>query len=1098
VVTGLHINMSSSLRTLGRRVAELFAAPAADPFVPEYVVVPTLGIRDFLRTVVAGELGVTCNVEVVFPGEFTTAALGQPVADTVDPWSVLALTWAVLDQMRAGTVDVPGRVGVSEARHIANLFDRYAVNRPSIIQQWAVGRDGDGTEDHLGAVVPLPADQHWQAELWRAVRSAIGAPSLAEQLPDLLTGVARGAIEPHLPPRVVLFGLTSLPPAQLGVVRALAAVRDVHVMVLHPSPAARASSKLALAGRLVQRRDADALSGVRHPVLRSWGRSTMESAVLLAGTAAIDDVAVGEPAAGTLLAALQQSIAADGTATMLAALDDSVQVHACHGPLRQLEVLRDALGHLFVADATLQPHEVVVVCPDLTRFAPLAESVFGRGDLAVPLRVSDVAAHDGNPVAAAMLHVLQIVDGRCTVADVLELCADRPVQRALGLTIDDIALFQGWVDELGTRWGIDLEHRHQFLTTAIDDATWSQSVDRLLVGAAMPAPMSRRVLDGISPYDDIDAQRFESIGRLATLIGCLRTLREAASIEHTVDEWCATFAEVMATLCHGHPDQPWDVLDASATLDSIVRSAHGAGRGQSIGFSDMRAILRAEFADRRGRLALRSGKVSMTSMIPVRSVPARVVCVLGLEEGSLRGSGADGDDVLGTRPCVGERDGRAEGRALLLDALMAAGDHFIVTCDGHDVTTNRAVPLPVVVTELLDAVTAVAATSGTGGAVVHQHSRYGYAESNLAVESPFTFDRSMLLAAERLRQPVRSAGTFQQRLAPTVPRHVTLPELVDGCYRPARVFLRDRLDITLPRDSEAADPHVPLTASKLHQAELGRDLVAQQLGGGNEAEWRAASQRAGTLPPRQLAIGVLDAVSSEVSHLLAAALDRQPDVGAAVRGTEAVDLDLELSAPLWAAGESVGVRLVDRVVGLSDTTMLRLEFSRPHHRFELDAALRLAALVVAFPDEHWRAVIVTRGESKRPAPLVIDLDPVADGRVEAATTLLEVALDLRLRALCEPIPLFERSSREMFDIGTLADDELFENPIRGGDRSEMHTGFIWGSFSAEEMLAVPYQPGVDDGIPEVRVPGFANPSRAASYATYLWSAVRAFVPGGPT
>ncbi len=1094
---GLHVSASASLRALGAQVAELFAVPPADPFTPEYVVVPTLGIRDFLRTAVAGELGVACNIQVVFPGEFTMAALGRERVADDDPWSVQALTWAVLEQMRRSAVQVPGRGGVGEARHIANLFDRYQVNRPSIIQQWAMGINGDGTEDQLGAVVPLPADQQWQADLWRAVRASIGEPSLAERVPELLAGVRSGAMAPHVPPRVVLFGLTSMPPGQLAVVRALAEVRDVHVMLVHPSAAARSASKLSLDGRLVQRRDADALSGVRHPLLRSWGRSAMETSVLMAGTAEVRDVGSPRPP-GSLLTALQSSIETDCPGEPVMPFDRSVQVHACHGAVRQLEVLRDALGHLFVADHTLQAHDVVIVCPDLARFAPLAESAFGRGELPVPVRISDVGVHDDNPVAGALAHVLSTVAGRCTVADVLELCAEPPVQRALGLTIDDLALVQGWADELGTRWGLDVGHRQQFLTTAIDDATWSHSLDRLLAGAAMPAPTSRRVLDGISPYDDIDAQRFQAVGRLAVLIDRLRALRDFSLTDRTVEHWCAQFAVVLGALSHPHPDEPWDGLEVAASLDSLMRSAQGVGRSLTVGFSDMQAVIRAELAGRRGRLALRSGKVSLTSMVPVRSVPARVICVLGLEEGALRATGADGDDVLGVRPCVGERDSRAEGRALLLDALMAAGEHFIVTCDGHDITTNRALPLPVVVSELVDAVDAV---TGGEGAVVEQHPRYGYDESNLAADSPFTFDGSMLLAAERLRGPSRTVGGFSERLDTVVPGEVTLTELVDACWRPARVLLRDRLDILLPRDAEPVDPHVPLTATKLQHAQLGRSLMAQRMDGGDEAEWRAASQRAGTLPPRQLAIGVLDAVSGEVAQLAAAVVDGRPDLLAAVRGVDTVDVRVELPVPRWAADDlsaPATVALIDRVERLSDTTMLRIEFSRPHHRFELAAALQLAALTVAHPNEAWRAVVVTRGERHGRPPTVINLQPVLEGRLAAAQALLAVAVDLRLRALREPIPLFEKSSREIFDDGTLSDEETFENPTRGGDRADLHNGFVWGSFSAEEMLAVPWQRGVDDGILEVRVPGFVHPSRAASYAVHLWSAVRAFVPGGPS
>ena len=66
----------------------------------------------------------------------------------------------------------------------------------------------------------------------------------------------------------------------------------------------------------------------------------------------------------------------------LAADDRSVQVHACHGRARQVEVLRDAVLHLLAEDPALEPRDVIVMCPDIEAFAPLIQATFGAGEVA--------------------------------------------------------------------------------------------------------------------------------------------------------------------------------------------------------------------------------------------------------------------------------------------------------------------------------------------------------------------------------------------------------------------------------------------------------------------------------------------------------------------------------------------------------------------------------------------------------------------------------------------------------------------------------------------------------------------------------------------
>ncbi|HMQ28964.1 MAG TPA: exodeoxyribonuclease V subunit gamma, partial [Acidimicrobiales bacterium] len=295
-------------------------------------------------------------------------------------------------------------------RHLADLFDRYAVHRPAMVLAWNEGRDDDGD----GA----PLDRHvaWQAELWRRVRAEVGTPSPAERTAAGCAALAADPTVVDLPERLFLFGLTRLPASYLDVLEALAAHRDVHVLALHPSPASWGTEdQLAL----------------RHPLLRAWGRDAHEMGVVLrrrlaeAPHAATEDRhhplpdAAEEPdgpGARTLLHRLQAAIRADeapptdpAERVALDPDDRSIQVHACHGRARQAEVLRDAITHLFADDPTLEPRDVVVMCPDIDELAPLLRAAFDDDPdhpRAIPHRLADRSLRQTNPVLGAVAELL--------------------------------------------------------------------------------------------------------------------------------------------------------------------------------------------------------------------------------------------------------------------------------------------------------------------------------------------------------------------------------------------------------------------------------------------------------------------------------------------------------------------------------------------------------------------------------------------------------------------------------------------------------------------------------------------------------------------
>lgn len=1104
----LTLHHADELEPLLTALAGVLAPPLADPFAPHVVAVPSAGMSDAVMAALGAHLGATgrrdgivANVDFVFPGQFVARALGGVEPDA-DPWSIERLTWTVLRVIDENPSLLPwaggtGRDPWALARRIADLFDQYATQRPALISSWAAGQDTDGTLLQDGTQALLDAGYRWQAHLWRAVRETIGQPSPPERLPLYLQQLRDGLIVPALPDRVSVFGLGSLPTTFLTVLRALAQVIDVHVFMRHPSRVAWSSAGNRLAGAVQVRNKVDLAAHINHPLLASWGRPAVEARALIAGMPEIDEKPEDrEPLAPTtLLEHVQHGIRHDlapAPAAGLSDSDQSLQVHACHGELRQLEVLRDALGHAFVADPTLQAHEVLVLCPDLERFAPLVESVLDRGSLKVPVRVGDRSLTTEDPLAGVLLASLELVEGRATLSQVLSLAQREPVRTRFGWEADHIGKIAEWCTELGTHWGLLPEHRMAWgIPAEVTGGTWRAMSERLLAGAALPAPVDRVVLGKVVPYDDMGSEDVALAGTMADLLARLVWLHQQVSEPQPIEFWINTLHSAADHFCAVGRDDAWRIAALHHVLDDILAAATTADGPSTVPLtvSDVKALLTNHLGERPGRLRLRSGAVTVTSLIPLRGVPARVVCILGLDDGSVRAGSVDGDDVLGARPCVGERNARDDSRQLLLDALLSAKDRLIITCNGADLTTNHEVPFVVALAELLETVSAVA-----GRSPVVKHPRHGFNETALrpgklvaGSGQPFTFDPSMLAAAEARRRAfaAHSSGSSGDTGAPTSPWSVparridtvTIGDVFTSITNPSRTFLRERLDVRLPGEVDTMDDGLAVDLDPLEMSSLGRALLAARRLNTDVEEWVETARLSGTLPPGDLSTAALDSVVGEVQGMEAVLADWNLPAQAVGE----VEVALELDVPV-GNGESATVQFTGVIEGIDDAVLVDIRYARPRASQRLGLALRLAALQAAQPDTDWTAVLVTRGTGKKAVIPATGMRVRGTGpeRANRARAFLVRALELHEWALRDAVPLFDRASEALAlgDWGR-ADTRLAE------DLKDDATRFLWGDVSVDDLRDAPSC--VDD-------PGSVQPSpfggRGVAAAQWIWGLLR--------
>jgi exodeoxyribonuclease V gamma subunit len=1110
----LHLHRADRADRLIGALAGVLAVPARDPLAPEVVSVPTRGVERWLTQRLSAHLGVSgpgqadgVCANVAFPSprrlvdEVVAAASGFD-ADG-DPWQPDRMAWPLLEVVDEHLAEpwlarlaahLDARRGDRSRRlrtvaHLAVLYDRYALYRPALLEAWRDGIDDDGG-DPAGT---LADHDRWQAELWRALRARIGAPGPAERQEAACARLLADPELSDLPARVALFGLTALPARHLEVLHALADARDVHLFLLQPSDAAwrGLASEIERTGPARTRARLPTTFLPRHPLLASWGRDARELQMALATVAdaaadvhhAAPDADAGAGAGApppSLLATLQADVRADRAPTPAPAPDASLQVHACHGAGRQVEVLHDAILHALQDDPTLEPRDVIVMCPDIETFAPLIQATFGAGvqDDAddrrrLRVRLADRALRETNPVLGVVARLLELTSARVTASEVLDLADREPVRRRFRIGTDDMSRLEEWVAASGARWGLDAAHRERFGLATVAQGTWEAGLDRLLTGVAMDEE-GPRLIEGVLPLDDVDSAAIDLAGRFAEYVDRLGALLEDfAAAPRTAEGWAVAIADAADALTAPSPRDAWQRAELHWLLAGVVDEA--AGSPALLDAADVAALLESRLAGRPTRANFRTGHLTVCTLAPMRSVPHRVVCLLGLDDTVFpRRSPRDGDDLLLAAPHVGDRDARSEDRQILLDALMAATDRLIITYTGNDERTNAQRAPAVPVGELLDV---AGRMTGDRDAVVVRHPLQPFDPKNFAPPAPWSFDDVTLLGARALVDERAPRAPFLAGPLPPADRAlIELEDLIDFLGHPVGAFLRQRLGIGVGGRDTEVDDALPVDLGFLARWRIGERLLAARR---EDRDALAAERVRGELPPGAIGARLLHQLDA-----LAALVDEQARATVPAGAARSLDVRADLQ----------GGRLAGTVSGVVGDVVADVTFARVSAKRRLRAWARVLALTATDPERPFRAVTIGRArrEASRTRRVTVTTIPplLPQGSVEErrlhAIGLLDDLVALYRLGMREPLPLYAETSAAYASGGRAAQTlarKAWTTPFGDAaheDRDEEHVLVLGPGTAFDDLLAEP---------PRAEEDWSDEPSRLGRYARRLWDPV---------
>lgn len=835
----LHVYHSNRLELLADQLCTLLEAPAGHPLEPEQVVVQSTGMARWLALRIAVAQGVAANLQFPFPAAFIwqcyQRVLGPANLPRNSQLRPEVLTWRLLDLLPLLAAQ-PGfeavasylQAGDDHSRYelssrLADSYDAYLVYRPDWILQWE--REP-------------PPDAPWQARLWPQLRLDLGPHRVDLQQAFLrrLRGDAEAAAK--LPSRAFVFGITALPPSYLEALAAVAAHRDLHCFVLNPCQEYWGDivSEQERSRRALGDEAAAAYLAVGHPLLASTGRQGRDFVELLDELGGVRHECFQPPEGEHLLARLQRDILdlhdPTGTGAQPLASDDrSVQIHVCHGKLREMEILHDQLMRLFQDDPALDPGSVVVMTPDIEDYAPYVEAVFGsrEGTAAIPYTVADRVPLSDRPLLVAFFELLALAEGRLEADRVMALLDHEPVRRKLRLTEIDVERLRQWVSELAICWGMDAPERARLGMAAIESGTWLAGLDRLLLGLATgaqprPAPAS------LPPFAAVDGADAALIAALHSLIGALQELRQALIVPHSLPKWRQLLVAALEQLLEPSAAQVAEAQALRAALANLVADADTAGFDGQVGFATVRAALSRGLSARAGHGGFLGGAVTFCAMVPMRSVPFDCVCLVGMNDGTYpRRHRLPGFDLMAGQPRRGDRSRREDDRYLFLEALLSARRCLYLSHVGRSVIDDSEIPPSPLVNELLDLFASGYGIDAAAGArVLVQHPLQAFSRRYFQGES------GLVSFSAELAEVVRRADATQEMpalLAPPLPEvgdvlgELTVEDLIEFLLNPSRHLLRRRLALELGGAESSLDSREPFTPDGLGGYRLRQRMV---------------------------------------------------------------------------------------------------------------------------------------------------------------------------------------------------------------------------------------------------------------------------------
>ncbi|NTW69446.1 MAG: exodeoxyribonuclease V subunit gamma [Chlorobiaceae bacterium] len=867
----LNLFTSNRMEVLVDALGSTLSEPATSVLSREMIVVQSRGMQRWLSMELASRFGVWANGHYPFPNSmvielfaslFPSLSNSSAFVPEVMAWKIMQLLPALLESAPFDSLqhylsdDCDGIKLFQLSEKIADTFDQYTLFRSDLLAEWESGKS-----DIVG--------DEWQAILWRRLNSEIPGVhrgQMKEQFCMKLSHSLRKEFD--LPERISLFGISYLPKYHLDILSSVARLTEVNLFLLSPTyqywsdilPKKRVM-RLSLPERKLRSEGNPLLAS-----LGTTGRDFFDMILDLSDGAYIQEEMYDDPGHDSLLHSLQSDMLhlsgtgdeADETARTLDPLDRSVRIHSCHSPLREIEVLHDNILEMLSGDSTLTAGDIVVMTPDIEIYSPYIASVFSEvvnGAAHLPFSIADRRIVNEGEIAHAVLKVLSLYGSRLAASELFDLLSSPPVMRRFEIDDEALGIIRNWIEKTRIRWGMDEHDRERRALPSYRENSWREGLKRLLLGYAMAD--EEQLFNGTLPFGDVTASSSDTLGRFAEFVDAVEAFVQSLDRLRDLEGWRRWFQELLAAFISPDESSEREYASIAALGETISDISGGAAYDGEVSASVMLSWFKARLEQQEQGLGFMTGGITFCAMLPMRSIPFKVVVLVGMNDSAFpRQNRPPGFDLIATSPRRGDRSLRNEDRYLFLESLLSAREIFYISYVGQSIRDNSEKPPSVLVSELLDAVhRGFRLSSGaplTDHIVVRHRLQAFNPEYFTAGSGLFSYSTDNYNALIEKQHPLSTLRPFmsEQLEEPSEEcKSVPLEQLLRFYDNPSRFFLEQRLAIRIEESARPLEDREPFTLEGLERYQLQQELLKIILQGEAPEEQLPLFRSRGMLPP---------------------------------------------------------------------------------------------------------------------------------------------------------------------------------------------------------------------------------------------------------
>jgi len=871
----MKVIIANRLETLMKNLAGHLREPLSAVLSPETVVVQSAGMAKWISLQMAGYHGIAANYNFPFPNAFVENIFEAfiPEYKNNQLFDKKVLVWKIMELLPTLTNHDDFRtirkyLGENQdqqrmyrlADKIAQTFDQYLIFRPEMILKWEKGIVGNKNEV-------------WQAMLWRKIIESQGCLHKAALRQKAIEAMKCVPCRPEaLPGRLSVFGISYLPSYHLDILVGLSAHLPVRYYYLNPSREFWADIKSAQEIGRFMHKMSKRRSGLKNDqmhletgnsLLASWGAQGRDFFRLIQDLQVEYEDVFEDPKRDSLLHKVQSDILSlseppgeNGAKESLDQDDDTIQIHACHSPLREVETLHDVLLNILEKNASMTPEDVLVMTPDIETYGPCIEAVFESREPRIPFSIADRSAVSANTVAGGLMSLLDFAESRFKSGDLLALLDNPAISEKYDMTPENRELIRHWIEQTKIKWGIDENHRQFFDLPSFRQNTWKHGLDRMLAGVIFDG-RHPEIYAGILPFGDIESEQTVVLGQLLTFWEKVTDLKKSVSSVLPLQDWCRLLNDILTDFFPSSDEYRGERSVVQEAINELSKQTTLSGYKQDAELSVIRNYLKDALLQSGGSSRFLNGGVSFCAMLPMRSIPFSVICLLGMNSDVFpRRESKTGFNIMENERRAGDRSIRHDDQYLFLECILSARKYLLISYTGLSQTDNSMMLPSVMVSDLLDYLERnyyFDNVLSMSEEIVKNHRLHAFSSAYFEEKKGlFSYSQSNYLCACAIKEDKTEKKVFlkESLVAPDSPeKTITVQTLLRFYGDPVRYFLENRLDMKLPDRLWTQTPDSePFRIDELTAYKIKMDLIQNQIRTGIEQEIFDRKRAEGTLP----------------------------------------------------------------------------------------------------------------------------------------------------------------------------------------------------------------------------------------------------------